>query len=314
MRAFLIRVGLFLGLLAGLLGWVAFAVEPDAAEVSFLSGYRDKTTRLEQRDRPGVILVGGSNVAFGFDNPRMSRQIGRPVINMGLHADLGARAMLRQIDPHLVRGDHVVLIFEPDLWTGDAGGSAALAALMIDVDRSVATSMTAGQCISNFDDVVLYLGRKVCARVGKAFNSLLGRRPPPGAEAIYRRDGFNESGDLTSHWDIEPIAYVDLPTPRSNAVDEPTFDFVADWVADARRRGIDVALLPPVMERSASVRYQGLWRSIESGLDRYGLAYAVSRDAFIVDRSDVFDTPYHLRRDAVLRRTDQVAEILSDAE
>lgn len=49
----------------------------------------DKTARLESIDEPKIVLLGNSNVAFGFDSALIEEKTGMPVVNMGLHAGAG---------------------------------------------------------------------------------------------------------------------------------------------------------------------------------------------------------------------------------
>lgn len=49
----------------------------------------DKAERLESIDEPKIVLLGNSNVAFGFDSALIEEKTGMPVVNMGLHAGAG---------------------------------------------------------------------------------------------------------------------------------------------------------------------------------------------------------------------------------
>lgn len=49
----------------------------------------DKVERLESIDEPKIVLLGNSNVAFGFDSALIEEKTGMPVVNMGLHAGAG---------------------------------------------------------------------------------------------------------------------------------------------------------------------------------------------------------------------------------
>ncbi len=49
----------------------------------------DKVDRLKSIDGPKIVLVGDSNVAFGFNSKKMEEELGMPVVNCGLHGALG---------------------------------------------------------------------------------------------------------------------------------------------------------------------------------------------------------------------------------
>src|SRR5690349_17326278 len=97
MRAFLSKVILFL-----LLQAVLFAIllkNYDASnETNYFARIVEKHQRLAASPPPRVILLGGSNVPFGFESDVMEGAIGRPVVNMGLAAGLGAEFMLTDIE------------------------------------------------------------------------------------------------------------------------------------------------------------------------------------------------------------------------
>ena len=49
---------------------------------SYQASLIDKIARLESINEPKIILVGDSNVAFGFDSALIEQKIGMPVVNM----------------------------------------------------------------------------------------------------------------------------------------------------------------------------------------------------------------------------------------
>ena len=49
----------------------------------------DKVQRLESVQSPKIVLLGNSNVAFGFNSEEIEEAMGMPVVNMGLHGGMG---------------------------------------------------------------------------------------------------------------------------------------------------------------------------------------------------------------------------------
>lgn len=76
---------------------------------SYVAAVFDKQALLSSTPSPKIILVGGSNVAFGFDSRRLSEGTGLPVVNAGLQGGLGLHFMLNSIKPSINRGDIVLL-------------------------------------------------------------------------------------------------------------------------------------------------------------------------------------------------------------
>jgi len=74
---------------------------------------------LDSTNAPKTVFAGGSSCAFQIDPKILEEQFGIPSVNMGLHAGMGARAILALTLPLLKPGDHLVLNVEPSLLTGD---------------------------------------------------------------------------------------------------------------------------------------------------------------------------------------------------
>jgi hypothetical protein len=83
---------------------------------SFYAVHVDKVARLNSLKSPKLVLVGGSNLSFGIDTPRLERELGLPVANMGLNAGFGVRCMVNTIRPCLKPGDTVLLCIEYSLY------------------------------------------------------------------------------------------------------------------------------------------------------------------------------------------------------
>ncbi len=95
-------------------------------EVSYVNALIDKHVLLSEPREPKIVIIGGSNVAFGMDSRVLQEELGRPVVNAGLHAGIGLEYMLRDVEGYLSAGDVLVVIPEYDLLTDPAqGGSRA---------------------------------------------------------------------------------------------------------------------------------------------------------------------------------------------
>jgi len=82
-------------------------------DYSYTMVWNDKMKMLEDPNRrPTIVLLGGSNVAFGFQSQMIIDSIGMPVINAGLHAGIGLKFMLDECLPRLHRDD--VLVLSPE--------------------------------------------------------------------------------------------------------------------------------------------------------------------------------------------------------
>lgn len=88
---------------------IFFACVPAQYADSYNAALIDKTERLEHIDRPKIILVGDSNLAYGMDSQLLEEEIGMPVVNMGLHGGLGNKFLERAAMLKINEGDLVVV-------------------------------------------------------------------------------------------------------------------------------------------------------------------------------------------------------------
>ena len=88
----------------------------------YISGYDaaliDKRSRLLSIHEPKIILCGNSNVAFGIDSQLIEKEMGMPVVNLGLHGSLGDRMTETLAKENLGEGDIVVLPYNSFAGTG----------------------------------------------------------------------------------------------------------------------------------------------------------------------------------------------------
>jgi hypothetical protein len=117
MRAFLLKLLTFLLIQAGLFGLILASANL-RSEQNYLAATLEKHARLKSAPSPRLILVGGSNLAFGINSEALGQALGREVVNMGLVGGLGLDFMLHEVAPAVRKGDLVLLSLEYDLFSG----------------------------------------------------------------------------------------------------------------------------------------------------------------------------------------------------
>lgn len=83
-----------------------------------MGAFDDKIELLKNHDQPSIILLGGSNVAFGISSPRLNQHFNRPVINTGLQGALGLDLYLNLARQYARKGDFVILLPEWAMLSG----------------------------------------------------------------------------------------------------------------------------------------------------------------------------------------------------
>lgn len=76
---------------------------------TYNASFIDKMKRLESIKEPKIVLVGNSNLVFGMQSDLLEKEIGMPVVNLGLHGGLGNAFHERMALFNLNRGDVIVI-------------------------------------------------------------------------------------------------------------------------------------------------------------------------------------------------------------
>lgn len=206
MKQFVRRVAWFLSL-QGLLIALILSPYDGSREMNYLAATCDKQSRLQRSRAPRIILVGGSNLAFGIDSTRLGQAFGREVVNMGLVAGLGLDFMLNEVEPALQPGDIVVLSLEYDRFSG---GFNPLNLQQIIQYRPASLRYLE---LRQWNRVLLRGGPAILGGIMRRalhFDDATSTAEIP-ASPVYVRSGFNAQGDLIAHYG-QPGSFVWSPS------------------------------------------------------------------------------------------------------
>ena len=300
-----------------LVGIVFFVADGnDYAESSL-----DKHARLRQLKGPKVVVVGGSNVAFGIDSPLLEQLVGRPVVNMGMNGFFGARFMLEEIKPALNEGDIVVASFEPDGYFGIGDGESSVH-VMIAKTRPVSLNyLTPSQVWAVAEKVPYAAHKKVMRIMGQIVRGMRTMAQgevvdPVTVESVIQkietRDGFNAHGDLVSHLGVEwPFEVADGFDLTKRGVDTKVLDVLERFVDEMRARGVKVVVSHAPVEREFYEKHRSAFEDFAARLEARGLPAPLLPERFVFPKDFFFDTVYHPNAKGRKARTLLVAESLA---
>lgn len=86
----------------------AFGLKPQY-DLSFYGGMAIKYNRLYQTKGKKIVIIGGSSVAFGVRSDILELELGIPIVNFGLYANLGTKYMLDVAEDAIKEGDIVII-------------------------------------------------------------------------------------------------------------------------------------------------------------------------------------------------------------
>lgn len=313
MPRFLLRVAAFLALQA-----VVFALLFDPTmpgQGNYLAATVEKHRRLATTRPPRLILLGGSNVAFGFDADRLGRDTGLTVVNLGLAAGLGGDFMLNEVAGALGPGDVVVLFLEYDQYAV-AGGAPALRQLL-EYRPAGALHLPARWWRRFLDAEALGILGAAVRRSQPWLGPEASRLP---SEAWYARAGFTAAGDYRGHHGA-PATMAELPAdspvftpPRAGPLHPRFGRELAAFAELGRRRGARFFVSWPAIVAEAFAPAEPAVERLRAELAALpGVTLLGEPRDHVFDRSLGFDLTYHLNAAGAQWRTERLLRRLREA-
>jgi hypothetical protein len=279
-----------------------------------------------------VVFIGGSNVRFGVDSAGLSRDLGLPVINYGLHASLGADVIADRAAACIGRGD--VVVFSPELshfrradgdqYSDDIRIEFLLAHPDPNVDRRVQSfpvmqwREARGRCYR-----LRTWAESACATgLERAFDAVTGRPPPgPPPATPYSLDAVGSDGVITfrrpTACPIDRWSYSHPPSDVTAMSMDPdgsrggrAFELLQRACAD---RHATLCVMPPLRLSVAHFDQANMAAMERAWIDfatAHGATALLPVGANVLPVADGYDTDYHLNDVGVATERPRLAAAL----
>lgn len=299
-------------LLACLCLLAVFAV-PAQYTSTFLGALQDKAQLLKAAsERPRIIVVGGSSVAFGQRSDLLEAEMpGYEVVNFGLYAGLGTSVMLDLSLPDVRPGDIVILSPEQNQQTlsGYFGAKAMWQAA--EGDFALLTRLAPSRRRALLGEMLSFAADRTKLWTSGAMLT---------GDGVYSRDNFNAWGDLADEGregNAMPGGFdPDMPVCFDPALLDA--DFVAEmnvYAEACQKRGARVFYrFCPMNAAAASDDELARIAAYTDALEA-ALAFPIlgSAEESILDQDWFFDTNFHLNASGAIVNTIRMAAQLKDA-
>ena len=297
MKRFLLRSVLFLVVLSICTAGILLCIHrnPD----HYLKTYTLKLNRLRTTESPRLILVGGSNVAFGVDSKMLADSLKMHPVNFGLHAGLSLRYVMRDVIRYSRPNDLIILLPEYESFYNKGGGDFVVFSQLLFYDRMH------GWMDMSFYEWVNVLHGFLYTPVAY-LRELIGYNPPTLFTYCYK--GFNQYGDEVSHWFLPSVRQVSFSVSE-NVEDAPSInDKEESWFIESYNKLIEqkatVYIFPPAMAEAGLPSTMGKIKANKAFFKRHGISYASQLEHSIFPDSTLFDnTRYHLNYAGVQMNT-----------
>ena len=271
---------------------------------SYFHGFRLKDERLKASSSPKIVLVGGSNVAFGMDSHVLSHEFGVNVVNTGLSAGLGLGFYLNSVEKYIHAGDSVVLSLEYEHYFQMTGGDLTLCELLFEEPHALR-----------------YLGWEHCRTLIEGFGRVCGWRLTKSGgftpDRIYNAKAFNEYGDVVSHLDKRPenTDPVSVSWGSAASVSSTVLERLAQFISHAEKRGARIYILPPsYRDQDYTVNTQNIENIYQTLRTAFPKETLSKPQDFVLNGNEYFfETKYHLNKRGREIRTAKVVEFIFTA-
>ena len=282
-----------------------------------------KHHRLAEQVTQKIVLVGGSNLAFGIDSTMIQRATGCPVVNMGMNGYLGVRYMLEEVKPYLKPSDIVVLAFEWDNFFKSIDGTAADLLAVVKSNQVAFFYLSLKQKFWVITATPAMAQEKVMRMIAETITLLKTRVTGRKDEIQNDEDylfwdvvltlrGTSPEGDVVSHLGVDwPYRRKDGQIPMGMPVEPKMISLMRDFATEMTKRDVSVMVsYTPIMRRFYDRHQSDLSEAHKLITATPPLSAPSPPSAFVFDEPYFFDTVYHMSGEGRTLRTQKLIDDL----
>ncbi|WP_159474598.1 hypothetical protein [Dyadobacter sp. 3J3] len=304
---FVFKIILLILLVFGFIEVVYRVITTRYAKNAFTAALVDKHAYAKSISSPKIILIGGSNVAFGLNSEILSTKTNLPVVNMALLAPLGIRFILSDAANYINKGDIVIMSFEYDISTEGDIESQLSVVDFIPEDRPFVTDTST--LMENWKASLLHR-LQAPSKIENIFEKPTVEDP----YSIYFRKAFSKQGDIKSHLNnyVHEVHY-DGGIMES-FFNQKQIECLNTFIDLFRKKGAKVYFQYPTAAESFYQNSRSAIADLDRNLKMNLHAPLLSTpEQSVYPDSLFFDTVFHLKGPARDIRTEKVANALVNA-
>jgi hypothetical protein len=285
---------------------IIFVINREDVEVSFIAAIADKHQYAQSIKEPKIILVGGSNLAFGIASDSIEKALQKPVINFGLYAGLGLTFVLKEALSEVKKGDVIVLCPEYYLRKPGDNFSKQMAVFayppaddFIEYENFIDRLTIKSEFYSRYARNLIFLPNRI--------------KSPSINDTIsgYFRKGFNKNGDALSHLNNPPVQ------PLGDLFDIKDEDYsleiqeINQFIKDVERKGATTFWYYPSFSQVGYDKNEKkliVYEKLISDKINCKKINQIKDEIYPVDC--FYDTHFHLNAKCRLERTQKLIKLL----
>lgn len=302
MKLFLRKTFLFLLIPMAVFIIGLFLPATPKAKQSLLMSKFTKDSLLLHTKKPRIIFIAGSSMSLGLYSQPFKDSLHLNPINTGIHGGLGAFYMMDDVIDYVQPGDIIVMAPEYHQFYGNFayGGEELLRAAFDTSSPRLLLNLRWEQFEKIYPFVPKYSMSKFMP--DQYFNL--------SGNDFYSKDAFNKYGDAVSHWDkkfdgkFEPFTVID-----GGEFNYELIKAMGQFNKMVKSKGARLYISFAPFEKQSFDACKGQVDFVEKELRSIpGITVIGSAERFAIPTDMAFDTPYHLNKKGVFRRTQLLLE------
>lgn len=268
-------------------------------KTDYLAAIIDKETRLNSLDSNRLILVGGSNLAFGINGEMIESKLPVKVANLGLHAGLSLEFMINEVRHLMKKGDMVILTFEYPLY---------LDSFEPDIDLIQFTQQIYPKAKQYYHFSPKQMITARYEKFKKYFQPDIYQ-----IDSVFNRQLFDKYGDNTGHLNKKPLANLIDRKPINIIKTGKSINILKPFEQECKKEGIRVFISYPTYSKT---EYTGKNKERLDALDvdlrekLPDIVFLNRPEEEMYDDTLFYDTIYHLNAQGREKRTIALIENL----
>lgn len=269
----------------------AFGLTPQY-DKSFYGGMAIKYDRLKNVSGRKVVIIGGSSLAFGLRSDLLEQELGMPVVNFGLYANLGTKYMLDVAEDYIDENDIVIIAPEQNSQALSLYFNAEAVWYSVDGKYEILGKIdndNAGEMLGKFF-------KFVSGKFGYWKN-----KDKPNPDGVYNVKSFNAYGDIeySRPHNVMKDGY-DIGTHISfdkAVIDGGFIDYVNAYGARAAKHGAKTYFMfSPMNEKALSETSDDgeILEYYNYLVDRLDITVVGNPKSHVLDSDWFYDTNFHL--------------------
>jgi hypothetical protein len=262
------------------------------ASKSLLYAISKKDSLLENSISPRIIFIGGSNLSFGLNSQIILDSLMMNPVNTAVHSSLGLKFMLENTVQFVKPGDILVLAPEYEhFYRTYEFASEELLRSVFEVDPSKRKLIGYAQFVGMIPFLPKY-----------AFSRFRPREYLNLKESkFYSVKSFNRFGDTFTHWEYEKLDFE--PFLINGEFNPRVLKEIREFEKKINRRGARMYVTFPACQETFVLGSYDRVKRVEEELRKQGFVLLGSPERYMFSDSLMFNTPYHLNKKGLDKRT-----------